>query len=296
MGQYEQQFLWTKKTYLHKDRVPPKYQLWIELWYACSFTKNHQEISQYCDLLEESAINTRLFWSDLGTTYSDFLQQYEKAISAFEKVMDINLERGSDWKFLLFYDRFLHALHMVGNHEREKEISDIGLRVFPNSNWILYRMAVCALSHGKTAEEDEILVKYRAKHKELGTPEIELELYLGIMYEEANIMDQAEIHFRKAYKLNSQSNVWIGELARFLIYNDINVNEGMELISKGLQNWPDNEYFLQLKGWGLYKQGKYEESVQLLSEMWDKNIGFTIELYNHLNEAKQALANQNKTQ
>src|SRR4030043_61664 len=26
MGQYEQQSLWTKKTYLHKDRVPPKYQ------------------------------------------------------------------------------------------------------------------------------------------------------------------------------------------------------------------------------------------------------------------------------
>jgi tetratricopeptide (TPR) repeat protein len=295
MGQYEQQFLWTKKTYLHKDRVPPKYQLWIELWYACSFTKNHQEISHYCDLLEESAINTRLFWSDLGATYFDFLQQYEKAISAFEKVMYINLERGNDWKFLIFWDRFQIALHKVGNHEREKEISDIALSVIPNySNWFYYRMAVCNLSQGKTAEANEVLVKYRAKHKELGTPETNLELYLGQMYEEANIMDQAEMHFRKAYELSPKRSGWISELARFLIYNDINIDEGMELIRKGLQNWPDDEYFLQLKGWGLYKQGKYEESVQLLSEIWDKSIGFNTELYNHLNEARQALANKNK--
>ncbi len=297
MGQYEQQFLWTKKTYLHKDRVPKKYQLWIELWYACSFSKNPQEISQYCDLLAESGINTRLFWSDLAITYFDFLQQYVKANSAFEKVMDINIERGSEWKFLLFWSRFIRSLHTVGNHEREKEISDIGLSVLPNnSNWFYYAMAVCTLSQDKTAEANEVLLKYRAKHKELGTPETNLELYLGQMYEQANIMDQAEMHFRKAYELSPQISGWNYELARFLIYNDINVNEGMELISKGIQIWPEDEGFLQLKGWGLYKQGKYEESVQLLGEMWNKNIGFNIELYNHLQEARQALTNQNKTQ
>jgi TolB-like protein len=295
-NQWEPSVLWTKKTYLNKDRVPPKYQLWIDLWYSCYFNKNPQEIGRYCDLLAESGINTRLFWSDLGATYFDFLQQYEKAIGAYEKVMEINIERGSEWKFLIFWDRFIIALHKVGNHEREKEISDIALSVLPNnSNWFYYRMAICALSQGKTSEANEVLVKYRAKHKELGTPEKNLELYLGQMYEQANIMEEAEMHFRKAYELNPQSNGWIGELARFLIYNDINVDEGMELIPKGLENWPEDEYLLQLEGWGLYKQGKYEESVQLLSEMWDKTTGFNTELYNHLNEAKQALTNQKQT-
>jgi tetratricopeptide (TPR) repeat protein len=295
-SQFDQMDYWTKKTFLQKDRVPPKYQLWIEMWNACC-GKNLQDISRYCDLLAESGINTRLFWSDLGATYFDFLQHYEKAISAFEKVMDINHQRGNDWKFLIFWDRFLIALHKVGNHEREKEISDIALSVIPNnSNWFYYRMAVCNLSQGKTAEANEALVKYRAKHKELGTPETNLELYLGQLYEEARIMDQAEMHFRKAYELSPQRAGWNYELARFLINNDINVNEGMEIISKGIQNWPEVEGFLQLKGWGLYKQRKYEESVQLLGEMWDKNIGFNAELYNHLLEARQALANQNKTQ
>jgi len=292
--QWEQAVLWTKKTYLSKDRVPPKYQLWIELWHACYLSKNLQDINRYCDLLAESGINTRLFWSDLGVTYFDFLHQYEKAIVAFEKVIEINLERGSDWKFLLFWNQYLIALHKVGNHQKEKEISDIALSVIPNnSNWFYYRMAVCDLSQGKITEANEVLVKYFAKHKELGTPEKNSELYLGQLYEEANIMEEAEMHFRKAYELNPQGSAWISELARFLIYNDINVDEGMELIRKGIQNWPDDEYFLQLKGWGLYKQGKYEESVQLLSEIWDKNIVFNTELYNHLNEAKLALANKN---
>jgi tetratricopeptide (TPR) repeat protein len=296
LGQWEQCFIWTKKTYLDKDRVPPKYQLWIELWYACYFSKNPQEIGRYCDLLAESGINTRLFWSDLGVTYFDFLQQYEKANSAFEKVIELNLERGSEWKFLPVWDRFIQSLHKAGNHEREKEISNIALNVLPNnSNWFYYRMAICALSQGKTAEANEVLVKYRAKHKELGTPEKNLELYLGQMYEQANVMEEAEMHFRKAYELNPQSNGWIGELARFLIYNEINVNEGLELIRKVLEISPESEIFLQLKGWALYKQGKYEESVQLLSEIWDKNTGFNTELYNQLNEARQALANQNKS-
>ncbi len=292
--EFEQALLWTKKTYLHKDRVPSKYQLWIELWYACYISKNLQDIIRYCDLVAESGINTRLFWSDIGVTYVDFLRQYEKAIAAFEKVMEINLERGNDWKVDFFYDRFLWALHEVGNHEREKEISDIGLSVFPNSNYILYRMAVCALSHGKTAEADEILVKYRAKHKELGTDESLLEVYLGNLYEEANILDEAEKHFRKLYEQNPQRPGRKYQLARFLINNDINIDEGMELINKALEALPEEELYLQVKGWGCYKQGKYEEAVQLLSKASEQDLYFVIDRYNQLQEAKKALANQNK--
>ncbi len=79
------------------------------------------------------------------------------------------------------------------------------------------------------------------------------------MYIEANIMDQAEIHFRKAYELNPQDIFMILFLADFLINNDINVDEGMELIEKASAINPDEPYLLMFKGRGLYKQGKYEE-------------------------------------
>jgi TolB-like protein len=291
-----EQNIWLEKAYRNKDRIPTKYQLWVNMWYATLFGKSVKDVSRYCDMLAESGINTRLFWSDLGVTYCDFTHEYEKAIPAFEKVMEINKERGADWKLHLFYDRYLMALHKIGNHEREKEIADIGLNVIPavNSNWILYRIAVCALSQGKMDEADEILVRYYAKHKEKGTSEYILENYLGGMYMEAKILDQAEIHFRKAYELNPQDIFMILFLADFLIGNDINMDEGMELIEKASAINPDEPYLLMFKGRGLYRQGKYEDAVQLLRRAKEEFPGPNYDLYNYLAEAEQALAKQNK--
>jgi tetratricopeptide (TPR) repeat protein len=286
---------WTEKTYVNKEKIPPKYQIWIEMWYACYISKSISDIDRYCDLLGESGINTRLLWFDLGVTYMDMVRQYVKATEAFERVMEISKEKG-EWKFLLFYDRFAEVLHKLGNHDREREICNIGLRILPeNSNYMFYRMAVCALSRGDKSEADEVLAKYRLKNKDLKTPEDWLELFLGQMYEEANIMDQAEMHFRKAHELNPQNLYWSYQLARFLIYNDKGTDEGMELIKKSLGKKPDDDNTLQLKGWGLYKQGKYEESVQLLSKMWGISIGFNPDLYDHLEAAKKAVVNQKRT-
>ena len=66
----------------------------------------------------------------------------------------------------------------------------------------------------------------------------------------------------------------------------------MEMIQKMLEKIPDDEFVLQLKGWGLYKQGKYEEALQLLEQMWGKSKGFNFDLYTHLEAAKKAAADQ----
>jgi len=284
---------WLKKTYAMKERIPFKYQLWIEMWYACYYCKSYQEISNYCEQLEESGINTRFLWSDLGVTYVDFLHQYEKAVAACEKVLQINPERIKDWKFIAFWERFIIALHKTGNHEREREISELGLKILPeNSNFFYYYMALCDLSHGRVSEANEVLLKYRAKHTEMGTQEDYQEQFLGQLYEDAGIMDQAEIHYRKAIEINPQIVYHKYMLAQFLINNGININEGMELVEKKLATDPTNELALKLKGWGLYKQGKYDEAVQLLGQVWEKWDGFDITLYEYLKQAKKDAAGQ----
>ena len=47
--------------------------------------KNVGHILRYTYMLEGSGIQSRWLWYDIGTTYCNFLQQYEKAINAFEK-------------------------------------------------------------------------------------------------------------------------------------------------------------------------------------------------------------------
>src|SRR4030043_1619635 len=102
--EHEQSIPWIKKSYDSKDKIPPKYLPWLELWYAFFITKNRPDIIRYCDLLEKTEINSRLLWFDLGVTYYDILKQNDKAIGAFEKVMKIGAERGDNWEYELFYD------------------------------------------------------------------------------------------------------------------------------------------------------------------------------------------------
>ncbi len=284
--------LWIKKTYLHKERVPTKYQLWIEMWYACGYGKSIEDINRCCNLLEGSGINTRLLWSDLGCTYTDFLHQYEKAVNAFQKVMAISLERGSDWKFILFWDRFQMALHKTGRHEREREISNIGLKILPDkSNWYYYYMAICDLSQGNASEANEIINKYKAKHRELGTPENLLELLLGTIYEEASIMDLAEVHYRKACEIDPQNTDYLLNLAYFLINRGINLNEGLDLIHQARAMNPKITAY-HYEGWGMYKLGRYEEATELIGRAWERTTGFNFVLYEHLEAAKKAAAGQ----
>jgi TolB-like protein len=93
---FDQYAIWTLRAYRGKDRLPAKYQNWLELWYACYYGDNQQDIIRYCNLLEKSGIESRLLWFDLGVTYYSFAEMYNKSLEAFEKVEEISLERGSD--------------------------------------------------------------------------------------------------------------------------------------------------------------------------------------------------------
>ena len=83
-------------------------------------------------------------------------------------------------------------------------------------------------------------------------------------------------------------------MAWFLIQNDREVNEGVDLVRKSLKLNPDYWYALDTYGWGLYKQGRLEESMRILKKSWDLRPVFDQTLYEHLQEVEQALAGQNQ--
>jgi tetratricopeptide (TPR) repeat protein len=84
-------------------------------------------------------------------------------------------------------------------------------------------------------------------------------------------------------------------LAYFLIVNGRNINEGLGLVDNALVLSPDNYNYLHTKGWGLYKQGKYQEALETLQKSWDlrrEQAVYNHEAYLHLEEAKKAVAGQ----
>jgi len=65
----------------------------------------------------------------------------------------------------------------------------------------------------------------------------------------------------------------------------------MELVEKALAINPDY-YILDTKGWGLFKLGKYKESLELLEKAWELKPLYDHGIYLHLQEARKAVAGQ----
>ena len=67
----------------------------------------------------------------------------------------------------------------------------------------------------------------------------------------------------------------------------------MKLVDIALESDPENYNCLHVKGWGLYKQEKYQEAIDVLQNSWDiiiKNAIYDHKAYLHLEAAKKAVA------
>ena len=106
-------------------------------------------------------------------------------------------------------------------------------------------------------------------------------------------MEKAEAILREALSLEPENPTILNNLAYFLIDKDRNLNEGIELIDKVLELNSDNYEYLDTKGWGLYKQGKYMEALDMLQKSWDlrrERAVYDHEAFLHLEAAKKAAA------
>ena len=83
----------------------------------------------------------------------------------------------------------------------------------------------------------------------------------------------------------------MNKLAYSLIDKNRNISQGLELIGKALEIRPDYYAFLDTKGWGLYKQGKYREALEILKscDLRMRNAVYDYQAARHLEAAKKAV-------
>ena len=158
---------------------------------------------------------------------------------------------------------------------------------------MLFRQAILALNEGDTIAATRYIEKYESVRKDQSWSDVRITTGLAEIYYQAGIMDKAEECYRQALLLEPENSLRMDNLAYFLIDKDRNINKGMELNGKALELSPDNYTYLHTKGWGLYKQGKYQEAIDVLQKSWDlrmKNAIYNHEAYLHLETAKKAVA------
>jgi tetratricopeptide (TPR) repeat protein len=289
-GLYEQARKWALWAYKKRDQMPVQHKVWTNWMYAKSF-ETPNESTKYMNQLLEFDDQVPLLHYQLGLDYMA-MDQYDKAVTAIEKAFEIYKKWDSKPMWVYNYYHLGIAYHKTGQYKKEKELYKRAEQDFPDDYVILPRQAILALSEGDMISANRYIEKYVSNRRNNSWSEAAIAGSLGGIYSEAGIPDKAEEYYRQAMLLEPERPGRLNSLAWFLIDNNRNINEGLEIIDKALAINPDYYLNLDTKGWGLFKLGKYKESLELLEKAWEVKPIYDHGIYLHIQEVKKAIASQ----
>jgi len=292
-GLYEEARRWAKIVNENKDNLSRQERMRAEFIYANYFETPDDAIRSLRQMREIDNQSPMVCYL-LGSQYAG-LGQYEKAISEYERALEIYKKWGIKPAWTPNYTALGAVYQKTGQYKKERKLYKRAERDFPDDHLIIRRQAILELSDGKTKKANEYIDKYQSIRRGNGDSEGVITTNLALMYEEAEIPDMAEKYFREALSMQPELTVRLYNLARFLIDTDRDINEGLQLVDKALNINPDNYNFTDCKGWGLYKQGKYSEALEILQKSWDLRIEKAVydhKAFLHLEAAKKAVAGQ----
>jgi len=292
-GMYEEGKKWCLKIQDLKDHLPlsMKQELLTKWTYSLYFETPKEEIKWLRQAIELDDQSTGSYFL-LGVSYIELLQ-YHYAIPALEKALEIYQNWDTKPMWVYNYTDLGYAYHQTGQYKKEKQLYRKAIVDFPNDPAILYQQAILALTEGDSIVAEGFIHDYTTIQSDVyGWSEIRIHNALGRLFSEAKYFVQAEKEFRKALTLAPENTTILNSLAWMLIDHDIDLNEGLKLIDHALEIDPANYSYLDTKGWGLYKQGKYNEALKILQKAWELRPVYDHDVYMHIQEAEQTLASQ----
>ena len=283
---------WCKKVYNKRSQLNITDQLRINFMYSKCFGTDFEAI-KYLIQLTELDKNNAIDLYTLGLNYS-YVFQYNKAIPILERSLEIYDEWDSKPPWVGSYTLLGNAYHKTGQYKKEKRLYNKAEQDFPDDLNIKYLQSILLLTQKDTIAANQCINKFIAILKDLSASEA-IDANLASIYSEAGALDKAEAYYRKALSLEPNRAVRLNNLGWFLIDKDRNISEGLELVDRALKLSPENYEYLDTKGWGLYKQGKYMEALEILQKSWDlrrEKAVYNHEAFLHLEAAKKAVEAQ----
>ena len=289
------------KVYAKRDQMPFQLKLLTNFLYSIYFETPYESITclrQLQNFDDQVPSN----YSNIATFYYQ-LYQYDKAIPEYEKALEIYNKWDSKPMWVPNYTSLGYAYHKTGQYKKEKKLYRIAERYFPNDPELIYNQVILELTEGDTVAANKDIRKYISVRKGNSWAEADITASLASIYSEADMLDKAEAYYRKAHvmlqdnpgksgSMQINNPYRLNNLTWFLIDKGRNITEGLELADRALILQPDNYLYFDCKGWGLYKQGKYEEALKFLEKSWSLKPVYDHDIYLHLEAAKKAVAGQ----
>ncbi len=292
LGQTEMSKFWAYKASDRIDQLPLDMQLLVKEVKAVVDKEPLELIKQMKQYLEINPHSMRKHYG-IGWVYFN-TEQWQEAIEEFEKTLEISSRyeiKTWAWTYILLG----RAYHNIREHKKEKKVFEDAIDLFPDEEYrISYWQAPCPLSQGDTTEANRYLKKIVDFGEQNDWPESEILSWLASVHDQANNLIKAEELYRRALVINPDDNTLMNDFAYFLISNDVNIDEGIELINRVLDIITDNGNYLYTYGLGLYKQGKLKEAQKALNKAWDLITYYDHEHFHHMQAVEKALASQNQ--
>ena len=287
-GIYDQAKKWCLEAYKRRDQMPNMQKLVTSWQYSNNFETPHEEILYLKDILEIDDLSATSHFI-LGNVYVD-LYQYDKAIPEYEYSLELYLKWDAKPRWIYSFTYLGEAYHKTGDYKKEKKLYARAEQNFRDDPALLFNQAVLALSEGNNTDADKFIEKYRSIGKEKLWSETRIAIGIANIFSNANISEKAEEYYRLAFSLEPENPNTLNNLAWFLIDKDRNISEGLELFEKARQLNLDEFNYVDGKGYGLLKQGKYKEALDFLEKAWELKPRYNHETYLHLEAAKKAVA------
>ena len=274
--------------------------------------KNPYKAINYFKQATEIDPLSRLGWLWLGSQY-DQIENYEDALLSYEQILKLNNQLGS-WKNQWYYTFLGRVYRKLGKYKKAQNLYKEGFQLFPDSWYIPMGQAKCALLQNDTSSANHYINQFKSAYIKAEGPYEAIKIaFVGAIYSDVGQFKKAEELYRlsREVRINQGYNIdttfggnhlfWAYDiLGRFLIDNNINVEEGMEYIhialdlSKESEVFSDHHQMLHGLGWGYYKQGKYEEALQALKQAEERMPDYNHTLHQRIKEVEQAIVKQNQ--
>jgi TolB-like protein/Tfp pilus assembly protein PilF len=259
--------LWAYKANEHMDQLPPEMQLMAKAVKAAVDKSPMEQLEYTKQYLQQYPRSISMTYTAGWINYN--LERWPQAIEYFEKSLTM-LEKYDDYPWSWTYLFLGRAYHFEGDHLKEEKIFDTGRELWPEQSVTFrYWQAICAISRGDSVSAKFYLSEFKKITEMQGWLEGSQLLWYAGIYASAESFEQAEHYYREALSLRPGNEVVKYEFARFLINNDINVEEGMEMITPLVEGNPQHAGYLYVYGVGLYKLGRYQEALETLQKSWD---------------------------
>jgi TolB-like protein len=265
----QQSKYWAYEAFERIDQLPFDMQIMVRQVKSVADKKPLDQLEYARQYLEHHPYSAYMTYMEGWINFN--LENWEESVKGFEN--SLNLLKKLDvhswaWTYILLGG----AYHNLGSHNKEQKVFEEGREFWPEQKSTFdYWQAICAVSQGDSIQAASYLEEIRIMLEQRGWPEANILAWYAGVYNNAESFELAEFYYRKVQSLRPGDDYLNADLSRFLITNDINLEEGLELITPLVEKYPENASFLYTYGLGLFKQGEYQLSKEVLQRSWDLN-------------------------